>query len=411
MSKDLIWRIGQHTLAKHALLRRYLSAWFPILAAGGRNRRLVFVDAFAGPGIYKGGEPGSPIVALQALVDRSDFYKYSEVEFLFIFVEANPETYTNLSAQIDTFWSNRPRGKPDNVRTLLINDTFTGVVDQILAHLRDRDQRLAPVLAFLDPFGWKDAPMATIKSLVSLGKSEILFTFMYDSVTRFVTVEEVAQSFNDLFGNETAEYREFASLHGEERKTGLRDYYTRRLKGECGFNFVRTFEVVDTDRGRTAYFLIFGTRSIKGLEKMKDAMWTLDPITGIRFTGFAGDQRVLFDPEPDKGPLKMALLKHFAGKTVSVNDIERFVLVDTDYKSTHYKSVLKELEGCGSLKYISGRKRSGGYPPGTILQFDCSLDGNTSALSTESPQEALATGNQRRNVEESSPLPRRLPGF
>ena len=35
MSKivDTVWQIEEHTKAKHEILRRYLSAWFPILAS------------------------------------------------------------------------------------------------------------------------------------------------------------------------------------------------------------------------------------------------------------------------------------------------------------------------------------------------------------------------------------------
>lgn len=58
---DTIWDIEPHTAAKHDILRRYLQAWIPIL--GSTHERIVYIDAFAGPGIYKGGEDGSPIVA------------------------------------------------------------------------------------------------------------------------------------------------------------------------------------------------------------------------------------------------------------------------------------------------------------------------------------------------------------
>ena len=62
--KDTIWPIEPHTCAKHQILRKYLDAWLPIL--GTYNKRIVYIDGFAGPGEYKGGEPGSPIIALEA---------------------------------------------------------------------------------------------------------------------------------------------------------------------------------------------------------------------------------------------------------------------------------------------------------------------------------------------------------
>jgi three-Cys-motif partner protein len=57
-----LWPIEPHTQAKHAILRRYLEAWFPILST--YNKRVVYLDGFCGPGRYEGGEPGSPLIAL-----------------------------------------------------------------------------------------------------------------------------------------------------------------------------------------------------------------------------------------------------------------------------------------------------------------------------------------------------------
>ena len=62
--KDTIWPIEPHTSAKHQILRKYLDAWLPIL--GTYNKRIVYIDGFSGPGEYTGGEPGSPIIALEA---------------------------------------------------------------------------------------------------------------------------------------------------------------------------------------------------------------------------------------------------------------------------------------------------------------------------------------------------------
>ena len=56
-----LWPIEPHTRGKHMLLREYLNAWLPIMM--GSNDRVLFIDAFAGPGEYEGGEDGSPVDA------------------------------------------------------------------------------------------------------------------------------------------------------------------------------------------------------------------------------------------------------------------------------------------------------------------------------------------------------------
>ena len=52
---ETLWELDPHTTAKHEILRRYLGAWFPIL--NRHHGRIVYIDGFAGPGRYIGGEP------------------------------------------------------------------------------------------------------------------------------------------------------------------------------------------------------------------------------------------------------------------------------------------------------------------------------------------------------------------
>lgn len=63
-------------------------------------------------------------------------------------------------------------------------------------------------------------------------------------------------------------------------------------------------------------------------------------------------------------------MEKFAGQSVTVDEIERFVIEETDYKTTHYKKrVLKALEDEGVITCVSQRKRKGTYPLGTVLRF------------------------------------------
>jgi three-Cys-motif partner protein len=93
--KDTIWPIEPHTSAKHQILRKYLDAWLPIL--GTYNKRIIYVDGFAGPGRYTGGEPGSPIVALEAALTHQ---AKLPGELVFLFIEKKTDRADHLSAEI-----------------------------------------------------------------------------------------------------------------------------------------------------------------------------------------------------------------------------------------------------------------------------------------------------------------------
>lgn len=361
------WDLAEHTRAKHQLLCSYLNAWFPILARSQTSGRVVFIDGFAGPGVYDGGEPGSPLVALNTLVSHSYFKNLSSTEFVFRFIEADEDRHLSLQNAVQRYWQDRAGEKPANIHVDCIRGEFATVASDGTR----LNSNGAPTLAFIDPFGWSGVPMSVVRDLMAFDRCEVIFNFMHEQVNRFVhdSRPNIANHFTELFGTTNEEHRRAAELARQPRKKFLRDLYARQLQEVCGFNFVRPFEMVDPKRNRTVYYLMYGTRHPKGLEVMKEPMWEVDPIGGARFSGYAGDQPVLFEPEPNLQPLREALLHEFASKTVSIKEIERFVIEQTDYKATHYKRVLQDLETEELIHCISPRSRRLTYLDGIELEF------------------------------------------
>lgn len=54
--RSKLWPLEAHTRGKHLVLKNYVNAWLPIL--GSTRQRILFIDGFAGPGEYAGGEEG-----------------------------------------------------------------------------------------------------------------------------------------------------------------------------------------------------------------------------------------------------------------------------------------------------------------------------------------------------------------
>ena len=79
--KETVWKIEEHTIAKHQILSNYLKAWFPIISRF--NNTMNYIDGFAGPGVYSKGESGSPVVALKVPNDHTTELK-GKLNFLFI---------------------------------------------------------------------------------------------------------------------------------------------------------------------------------------------------------------------------------------------------------------------------------------------------------------------------------------
>ncbi|MFF5570745.1 hypothetical protein [Streptomyces luteogriseus] len=63
------------------------------------------------------------------------------------------------------------------------------------------------------------------------------------------------------------------------------------------------------DEGNRKLYLIFGTQHELGLEKVKDAMWKVDPSHGVRYRDPRDTQQQMLDLvfEPDTAPLRRIL--------------------------------------------------------------------------------------------------------
>jgi hypothetical protein len=126
---------------------------------------------------------------------------------------------------------------------------------------------------------------------------------------------------------------------------------------------------------RTDYFLFFGTKSLKGLMRMKEAMWKVDSASGLQFSDATDpDQTLVFTSEPDFGAVKALLVRQFKGKVARIEEIEEYVVVHSPYRETHYKKqVLKPMEQSEPRQLVvreasAGRKK-GQFPAGTKVEF------------------------------------------
>lgn len=352
---DTIWKLAPHTAAKHTILRKYLGAWLPKMASW--QNRIAFIDGFAGPGKYSKGEPGSPVIALDVAINHK--HDLSGCELLFLFVEQDDARYEHLEATVESI------EKPAHVKAQPIHGAFTDVMGQLFSKLEGKE--LAPALIMVDPFGVKGATYETLKALAGYRRSEVLVSFMYEPVTRWISSSQFEQHLDAFFGSR--DWRKAIPLAGDARRDFLLQLYVAQLKG-AGFPYVHTFEMRD-EGNRTEYFVVFGTHHREGLNVIKQAMWAVDPTGRFQFSDFTNpNQPTLFDVEPDFEQLKSLIATEFKGQTVSIGQLEDFVIEGTAFLTTHLrKPVLIPMEATGAIEVTTSRKKKNTYPAGTIIKF------------------------------------------
>jgi len=333
--KTTVWPLEPHTRAKHEILKRYLQAWTPILTLGGFPQ-VLYVDGFAGPGCYSKGEQGSPVIALHAaLVQRVEI----KAKVGFLFVEKDVERARVLQQILEGIQH------PANFRVKVASgETFETAFADLLKRYSDKRKPLPPTFAFIDPFGWVGIPFSVVKTIMSYPSCEVLLTFMYEEVNRFIAHPDQGSNFDRFFGSHDWS-NGIGIADARERNRFLHDLYLRQLRRSANVRYVRSFEMRN-ENDVTDYFLFYCTNSLKGLQKMKEAMWRVDESGEFKFSDATDpNQLVLFAKELHCDLLERQILTRFGGVETTVGEVEKFVLAETAFRETHYKvQVLRKLE-------------------------------------------------------------------
>ncbi len=361
--KTVLWSMDPHTKAKHEILHKYLEAWLPIMST--YNGSIIYLDGFAGPGEYIGGERGSPIIAIEAFLNHP-YPSLRKKDVRFLFIEQDSARCRHLEQLLARY------ATQGTVRYQVFEGNFDETMTDLLTQLEETQTRLAPTFAFIDPFGYSHTPMKTIKRLMSHPKCEVLITFMYEEINRFLTADYTGKEdqYTALFG--TPEWQRIANnaLDTRTRRDGIHDLYQNQLKNVAKARYVRSFCMRNRNNS-TDYYLFFATNNQLGMEKMKQAMSRVDRMATFMFSDFTDPNQLQLFSEPNYGELQRMLSTHFKGKTVPIEDVKEYVIADTPF----YKfkgGALKPMEDASQIKVISTdpKRRKGTYANGkTSIRF------------------------------------------
>jgi hypothetical protein len=120
----------------------------------------------------------------------------------------------------------------------------------------------------------------------------------------------------------------------------------RRTLQTAGFKYLLDFELIDT-RGNSLY-LVFATNHPRGVGKMKDSLWEVDPVYGVGFRDPRDEeQETLFEfNDPHLAPLTRLLHKRIgeASSTgVRVSVLREFALYEMVFRPQHVIRALEPL--------------------------------------------------------------------
>jgi three-Cys-motif partner protein len=325
--------------------------------------KLLLVDGFAGPGEYQGGESGSPQIMLDALIEHAGRDRLAGVAFYYLFIERDPRRVDHLREVISR------RRLPKNVEVEIEQGEFETSFGTLVDEIQAKSEQLIPTFAFIDPFGYSKASMSLNGRFLDFHRSEALIFLPLSFICRFVGRQGQENALNSLFASD--EWRAAIRLQGDDRAGFLLSLFERQLRSQRNVRHVWSFEL-HTDDGQD-YRLVFATGHPRGLELMKEAMWSVDPYEGARYVAHnETGQEVLFGPEPNTRPLLDALRQVYGERWFTIDEAERTTLEQTAFLPRRHlkKLTLKAAEAAGVLE-VERRdgKARGTFSDGTRMRF------------------------------------------
>lgn len=342
------WDASPHTKAKHALYRRYLQKWMPIMVQGFHGN-ITYAEGFSGPGVYTDGSAGSPVIALRSLVDDPSIRTKIRNGVRFVFVDHDQRSINMLPGELAKAAGRVPYDKlaDHGVHITVEKGECEPTLVQVLTRVGAWKR---PILAVLDTWG-SAVSFDLVKRIAENPSSEVIITMQPRFFARFAGADSVTHG-DKVFGGRA--WRAVADQAPAVKQRWLLEHYRDSIKA-AGFDHVLDFELVDL-RGQSL-FLVFGSNNDRGLQKMKEAMWEVDAIAGMGYRDPRDPEAEMLAiaVEPQTTALRRLIADHLTGRPgreATMFELRRFTLLQTIYKESQATAVVREMIADGTLRAI-----------------------------------------------------------
>lgn len=220
-----------------------------------------------------------------------------------------------------------------------------------------------PAFFFLDQFGYSHVSMNLVARIMRHENCEVFTYLNWDRMNNYLDDKTKWNTIDAAFGGK--EWRTVHKLPARERATHMRETYKLALSKYAFARFTWHIAMCDKNNKLT-HWLFFCTNSIRGLEVMKKAMWSVDRTGCFQFSDKDNpDQFRLFEQYSDNH-LASDIRDAFKGQKITVQQVHEFVLTETP--AYRHKPGLRSLERENHLKPIDPppKRRKGTFPDGEM---------------------------------------------
>ncbi len=331
---------------KTAIVSKYFVAWAQVITSSLKNKRdkrIAYIDLFAGPGRYKSGAKSTPVFILEQAI-QSPMLRDNLVT---LFNDREEQNTSSLIEAIDSIKDIKELKYKPQVDTKEVGENIVKMFEKM---------NLIPTLFFVDPWGYKGLSLRLINSVLKDWACECIFFFNYTRINMGLSNAVVKEHMEALFGNERAETltKELEDLTPDERELTIVERICEALI-EMGGKYALPFGFKNEKGNRTKHHLIFVSKHPLGYKIMKNVMAkestsSEQGVPTFEYSPASKKQPLLFELARPLDELEGMLLKEFAGHTLTMDEIYEKHNYGRRYIESNYKSVLTKMEQAGKIK-------------------------------------------------------------
>lgn len=359
-----------HTYAKHKILSEYLKRWYPIL--GSWNSELVYIDGFAGSGIYKDGSLGSPLIAYYTFVTHRDYpntLSMKKAEFIFIEKDASrANTLKSVLNYVKDILKNKGYQISSNTIYRVYTQEFEKIIKGVIKGISERKVAL---FAFIDPYGYTQYTLPTIIEILKYQySSEILLNFMTGFMDRFISDKNHLDTIKEELGLTQDQIQDILNTKNmEERSKKLVNILYSKIYEEFKkYNtgkkiYYQSFTILSKNN-TPLYELVHLTKHEKGVEEMKKSMIEASNVAGLKFSDYYYDPKAVpitnfiyskRSEEQDEEAAKY-IYNNLCNKVkqISLKELKSYVIIETPY--VWRKNILKILTKKYKVREVRGKE-------------------------------------------------------
>lgn len=278
-------KVEAHTKARHSVTEDYLRDWIVTLCGNnmGSSKKVTIIDGFCGGGMYidenNNRYHGSPFRIIKSVEEGLRIVKEEKskpnynLDAEFIFIDSRKEHIQCLKKLMREEPPDLYKENPD--KFTFICDEFENKSEHIIAELEVSKHSS---MFILDPTGYTDVSMRTIRNIISLKKSEILYTFMVEYISRFIGNKPSSNAHSKILEAEGYfEKLDLDNLKSQSQQGYVRNETLRLFRNKGEVKYVYTFALIP-GLNQVQYYLVHLASNAPAQRVIKHSLWKFNNI-------------------------------------------------------------------------------------------------------------------------------------